>query len=203
MLTLLNNFCKFPKRRNREFFQPNREFKLQNRELSGGSGNRRTGPPQLQIGGTIPTISYSGFGFRSDPRVIGCGGTIPTISYSGFGFRSDPRVIGCGGTKPPRIDPPSLGLIGGRIWSKPYNPSSGMKVRLKCLRGPDATFTELDVFGVVVRLKPIPGPAIALICSSRTPAWLQEQLALNQRVRGSNPRAPPNLFKDLETILAS
>ncbi len=63
--------------------------------------------------------------------------------------------------------------------------------------GPDATFTELDVFGVMVRLKPIPGPAIALIFSSRTPAWLQEQVALNQRVRGSNPRAPPNLFNGL------
>ena len=32
MLTLLNNFCKFPKRRNREFFQPNREFSRDNRE---------------------------------------------------------------------------------------------------------------------------------------------------------------------------
>ncbi|MCH8154938.1 MAG: hypothetical protein IH786_06695 [Proteobacteria bacterium] len=46
----------FPKHRNREFFQPNREFKLQNRELSGGSGNRRTGPPQLQIGGPQPPL---------------------------------------------------------------------------------------------------------------------------------------------------
>ena len=45
----------------------------------------------------MPTISYTGFGFRSDPRIIGCGGTMPTISYTGFGFRSDPRVIGCGG----------------------------------------------------------------------------------------------------------
>ena len=32
MLTLLNNSCKFPKRRNREFFQPNREFSRDNRE---------------------------------------------------------------------------------------------------------------------------------------------------------------------------
>ena len=37
----------FPKRRNREFFQ-------RNRELSGGSGNRRTGSPQPQIGGPKP-----------------------------------------------------------------------------------------------------------------------------------------------------
>ncbi len=41
----------FPKRRNRELFQRNREFHPRNRELSGGSGNRRTGPPQPQIGG--------------------------------------------------------------------------------------------------------------------------------------------------------
>ena len=42
--------------KNSEFFQPNRELKLQNRELSGGSGNRRTGPPQLQLGGTQPPL---------------------------------------------------------------------------------------------------------------------------------------------------
>ena len=64
-------------------------------------------------------------------------------------------------------------------------------------RGLDTTFTELDVFGVVVRLKAFPGPAISLNFSSRHPAWLQEQLALNQRVRGSSPRAPPKLFKGL------
>ena len=27
---------------------------------------------------------------------------MPTISYTGFGFRSDPRVIGCGGPQWPR-----------------------------------------------------------------------------------------------------
>ena len=30
--------------------------------------------------------------------LVGCGGTISTISYSDFGFRSNPRVNGCGGT---------------------------------------------------------------------------------------------------------
>ena len=34
MLTLLNNLCKFPKRRNREFVQPNREFSRDNRETA-------------------------------------------------------------------------------------------------------------------------------------------------------------------------
>jgi len=32
MLTLFSNFCIFPKRRNREIFQPNREFSRDNRE---------------------------------------------------------------------------------------------------------------------------------------------------------------------------
>ena len=43
-ITLRNNrfFFKFPKQ--------------QNRELSGGSGSRRTGPPQLQIGDPHPTL---------------------------------------------------------------------------------------------------------------------------------------------------
>ena len=57
---------KFPKARNREFKRHNREFIRRIREL-----------PQVQIPGAKPTISYSGFGFRSDPRVSGCGGTKP------------------------------------------------------------------------------------------------------------------------------
>ncbi len=109
----------FPKHRNREIFQPNREFKPQNRELSGGSGNRRTGPPQLQIGGpqTTRIIDLAGALVGSNPGQdlfknvptwssekpfdIGFRGTISTISYSDFGFRSDPRVNAYGGTQPP------------------------------------------------------------------------------------------------------
>jgi hypothetical protein len=49
--TLKSNcfFFKFPKQQNSEFFQRNRELNPQNRELSGGSGNRRTGLPLLWI----------------------------------------------------------------------------------------------------------------------------------------------------------
>ncbi len=42
-------FSEFPTRRNREFFQPNREFELQNREFFSESGNRPTVPRQIQI----------------------------------------------------------------------------------------------------------------------------------------------------------
>ncbi len=38
---------------------------------------------------------------------------MPTISYSGFGFRSDPRVNGCGGLQPPTVDSTDFGLIAG------------------------------------------------------------------------------------------
>jgi hypothetical protein len=57
-ITLKNNrfFFKFPKQLNREFFQRNRELNPRNRELSGGSGNRRMGPPQLRIRGPHPPL---------------------------------------------------------------------------------------------------------------------------------------------------
>ncbi len=61
----------FPKHRNREIFQPNRKFKSRNRELSGGSGNRNTGPPQVQIGGTLPALFTPGSrGFLSSASVV-------------------------------------------------------------------------------------------------------------------------------------
>ena len=87
MLTLLNNFCKFPKRRNREFFQPNREFKLQNRELSGGSGNRRTGPPQLQIGGP-ETPLFADFRSRTAEDPITCGNVRYLPNFVRFTYES-------------------------------------------------------------------------------------------------------------------
>ncbi len=49
----------------------NREFKLQNRELSGGSGNRRMGPPQLQIGGPQPPL-FADFRSRTAEDPMTC-----------------------------------------------------------------------------------------------------------------------------------
>ncbi len=43
-------WIKFPKHRNREYFQWNREFNSWNRELSGWIREAPYGPPQLQIG---------------------------------------------------------------------------------------------------------------------------------------------------------
>jgi len=43
---------------------------------------------------------------------VGCGGSMPIISYSGFGFRSDPRVNGYGGTHTTRITDRAGGAVG-------------------------------------------------------------------------------------------
>jgi len=39
--------------------------------------------------GTIPTISYTGFSVRSDPRIVGCGGSQTTRIADGAG-----RIVG-------------------------------------------------------------------------------------------------------------
>ncbi len=49
-LVSLVYFAKFPKHRNREFFQRNREFNPWNRELSGWIREPPDGPPRDQIG---------------------------------------------------------------------------------------------------------------------------------------------------------